>query len=380
MHICFLTNEYPKQGHAHGGIGSFLHVLCPSLVKLGHQVSIIHGTDGPSHHEVQNGVQLNFVKFSNKRGVAWWFNFRAVNQALKDLHKKTPIDIVEGSEMSFSFIEKISGIKYVIRLHGGHHFFAKGENRGINRWKGIQEKRSFAKADAYIGVSQYVIDHTSTYISFQNRPTKVIFNPIDLELFSGASLESIVPYNLVFVGTLVEKKGIRQLIEAFPFILERFPKVKLSIYGRDWKDPKGNSFRSRLERIIPVELKNKICFFGPVDRNLLPDIYASAHVCVFPSHIETLGLVAPEAMAMNRAVVFSETGPGQEVITHQVDGLLCNPHDSQDIANKVCDLLADQENLGRMARAARQKALSKFAPSVLLQENVRFYESLRKLN
>lgn len=378
MHICFLTNEYPRPGHAHGGIGSFLQVHCPLLVKFGHQVSIIHGTDGPSHSEVQNGVQLNFVKFSNKSGIAWWINFRAINKALKELHHKSPIDIIEGSEMSFSFIEKIQGVKYLIRLHGGHHFFAKGENREINRWKGIQEKRSFTKADAFIGVSQYVIDHTSTYFSFQNRPTKVIFNPIDLELFLGAPLDKIIPYKLVFVGTLIEKKGVRQLIQSFPMILNKFPKVTLSIYGRDWKDPLGNSFRSMLEGLIPHDIKNKIKFFGPVDRSQLPNVYASAHVCVFPSHIETLGLVAPEAMAMNRAVVFSNTGPGPEVIDHQVNGLLCNPHDPEDITKKVCELLADQDKMSRIAHAGRQQALSKFDPSMLVRENVRFYESIRE--
>lgn len=378
MHICFLTNEYPRPGHAHGGIGSFLQVHCPLLVKFGHQVSIIHGTDGPNRVEVQNGVQLYFVKFSNKSGIAWWINFRAINKALKELHHKSPIDIIEGSEMSFSFIEKIQGVKYLIRLHGGHHFFAKGEKREINRWKGIQERRSFSKADAFIGVSQYVIDHTSTYISFKDRPTKVIFNPIDLELFSGAEVEKIVPFNLVFVGTLVEKKGIRQLIQAFPSISRRFPKVTLSIYGRDWKDINGNSFRTKLEELIPIELKSKIRFFGPVDRDQLPGIYASAHICVFPSHIETLGLVAPEAMAMNRAVVFSNTGPGPEVIEHQVNGLLCNPHDPEDITKKVCELLDDQDKMSRIAHAGRQQALSKFDPSMLVRENVRFYESIRE--
>ena len=75
---------------------------------------------------------------------------------------------------SFNFIydflkQKIKNIKYVIRLHGGHHFFAEAENRGINKWKGFQEKRSFKKADAFIAVSNYVKNHTATYLSYYNK-------------------------------------------------------------------------------------------------------------------------------------------------------------------------------------------------------------------
>lgn len=62
--------------------------------------------------------------------------------------KKIEFDLVEGAELS-AFLPKIKEIKYIIRLHGGHHF-AEGENRGINWWKGFQEKRSFKKADAFI--------------------------------------------------------------------------------------------------------------------------------------------------------------------------------------------------------------------------------------
>ena len=66
------------------------------------------------------------------------------------MHKKKPINSIEGAELSFAFLPKIKDIKYVIRLHGGHHFFAVAENREINKWKGFQEKRSFKKADAII--------------------------------------------------------------------------------------------------------------------------------------------------------------------------------------------------------------------------------------
>jgi hypothetical protein len=57
------------------------------------------------------------------------------NAKIKDIHEKNPIDIIETSELGLAFINKIEGVKYIIRLHGGHHFFAEAESRGINKWK-----------------------------------------------------------------------------------------------------------------------------------------------------------------------------------------------------------------------------------------------------
>jgi hypothetical protein len=103
---------------------------------------------------------------SKVKGLAWYFNSKNIAKTITEIHKKNPIDIIEGAELSLAFLPKIKEIKYVIRLHGGHHFFAEGENRGINGWKGFQEKRSFKKADAFIAVSNYVKSHTAKYLSY----------------------------------------------------------------------------------------------------------------------------------------------------------------------------------------------------------------------
>ena len=41
MHICFLTNEYPKQGASNGGIGTFVKFLAEKLVYKGVTVSVV---------------------------------------------------------------------------------------------------------------------------------------------------------------------------------------------------------------------------------------------------------------------------------------------------------------------------------------------------
>lgn len=376
MHLCYLTNEYPKPGQSHGGIGSFLKVICPALVRAGNQVSIINGTSGQRKIVQQDGVTIIYTPFSRKKGFAWWYNYSAVDKEIAELHKNSPIDVVEGSEMSFAFTKKINDIVYIIRMHGGHHFFAEGEQRKLNKWKAFQEKRSFKIADGFIGVSHYVVNHTKKLLQIGDRPTRVIMIPIDLNLFSGADFKFSKAFNLIFVGTLVEKKGIRQLILALEKVISKFPEVKLQVYGRDWVDSKGNSYLKKLKENIPQILEKHVVFHGSVDQKDLPEIYKEAHLCIFPSHIETLGLVAPEAMAMQRAVLYSKTGPGPEVIEDGKSGWLCDPHDPVDIAGKIIEILSDDHELKKRATTGMLKVRNQFNLDLILDQNIAFYREV----
>lgn len=312
MHICFLTNEYPKEGFPHGGIGSFTKTLAVALIDKGIRVSVI-GLNYTSNNETEivYGVHVHRLKRSTIKMISWHFNFKAINNKIKEIHREHPINIIETSELGLAFISKIKNIKYIIRLHGGHHFFAEGENRGISKWKGFQEKKSFKNSDGFIAVSRYVKNHTEKYLSYYDKPLGYINNPINSKLFKPTE-KYLAKAKIVFVGTVCEKKGIRQLIQAFPFVKDIYPEAILEIYGRDWFFLDGSSYIQLLkEKELPKlgEISKDIHFYGAVSQTQLPEIYEKASICVFPSHIETQGLVAPEAMAMERPVIFTKLGP-----------------------------------------------------------------------
>jgi len=379
MHICFLTNEYPKEGFPHGGLGSFVKTLAESLVKSGVKVSVIGINYTPNEEiEMFEGVELYRLKRSKLKGLAWYFNSKAINATIVSVNKKHPINIVESPELGLAFINKIKTIKYVIRLHGGHHFFAEAENRGINRWKGFQEKRSFQKADAFVAISRYVKTHTEKYLSYLNKPLVYINNPINTQLFKpipGKEREG----RIVFAGTVCEKKGVRQLIQAFPIVKKQFPLATLEIYGRDWFFPDGSSYMQMLkDKELPLlgVIANELHFNGAIPFTAIPSTYAQAEVCVFPSHMETLGLVAPEAMAMQKPVIFTNKGPGPEIITHGQTGLLCSPHSPEDIADKIIWVLEHKQEAQQMGKEAGKDILKRFDLEVLVQKNIRFYEKI----
>ena len=379
MHICFITSEFPKAGFPHGGVGTFVATLAKALVLKGVRVSVIGLNYIPKNEtEVIDGVQVYRVTAKKIKGLQWYFNTQAVAQKIREVHKSNPIQIIETAELGLAFLPKIKDIKYVIRLHGGHHFFAEGENRGINYWKGFQEKRSFKKADAFIAVSKYVQSHTEKYLSYNGKVVEIINLPIDFSKFYPADPLLIEKHSIVFAGTVCEKKGIRQLILAMPKIRDKFPDAKLHVYGRDWFFPDTTSYIDYLQSsLTSVELENVI-FYGAVSHETLPQIYEKAAVCAFPSHMETQGLVAPEAMSMQKPVLFTKAGPGPETIKDYETGLLVDPYNPKDIAEKIIWFFEHPEKALEIGRNARRFVLRKFDIEVIVSENIDFFEKLSK--
>tara|TARA_R110002049_G_scaffold2372_7_gene17478 strand:+ start:1252 stop:2397 length:1146 start_codon:yes stop_codon:yes gene_type:complete len=381
MHICFFTHEYPKGGFPHGGIGTFIKTISKAYVKNGHKVSVVGINNYTGKEEVStiDGVTVHRLKSRKIKGFTWMLNSRAINNCIKKIHKQTPIDIVETPELGLAFLNKIAGIKYIIRLHGGHHFFSEAEKRKINWWKGFQEKKSFKKADAFIAVSNYVKEHTAKYLSYNNKKIQTIKYPIDLDIFYPRPEISVSENTILFAGTICEKKGIRQLILAMKKVLELFPEMKLEIYGRDWFFKDGSSYMDFLKtEVIPTlgENAKSIIFKGSVSINELAERYASSRLCVFPSLMETQGLVAPEAMAMEKLVIFSNCGPGPETITHKETGLLCDPYDIESISENIIWGLNNIEKGKLITQNARKFVLNNYNIETLVKDNIEFYKTV----
>ena len=375
MHICYLSSEYPLWQN--GGLGSFLQTISRQLVLMGHKVSILG--IGKADNEViidDKGVQIYRLPEPKFSYFKFYQNTKSINIKLALIHENNPIDIIESPEQGLFRIKKLKGIKYVIRLHGGHHFFAEGENRSINFFHGLKERWSFKKADAFIAVSNYVKEHTSKYLSFNEKPLEVINYPINLELFKPMPEVQIEPFNITFAGTVCEKKGVRQLIEAMPMVINKFPKARLHIYGRDWFDYNNQSYIEILKVQYPQIINQCVIFHGSVPFDEIPKCYAKAQICVFPSHVETQGLVAPEAMAMGKLVVFSELGPGKETVKHKETGLLCNPHDPKSIAEQIVWGLNNPDLNHKLVSEALLFAKSKFSLLKIANRNISFYDEL----
>lgn len=373
MHICFLTGEYPLGINNHGGIGTFTKFLAEQLSNYKINVSVI-GIYDKDECLVLNGVSVYKLKKSNWKFAKFYHHNLKIQLKLKEIHKDNPIDIVEGSELNFAFFSKKTPFKKVIRLHGGHHFFASEEHRKTNFWKSYQEKKSFKIADNYIAVTNYVGNKTKQLLNYKF-DFKIIYNSIDFTPFYEANIKKEQSFKLLFVGTVCKKKGVKSLILAMPKLLEVFPKLTLDIVGRDWMDKNG-SYISYLKSFISNSMEDKINFLGSISYNLLPEVIEKAHICVYPSLAESFGLTLIEGLLMGKKVAASNIEPFREITKGSTDVKLFEADSPEDIFIKITDLLNNEDV--EIRKRNRELVLNKLSPSIITEENIEFYKSLVK--
>lgn len=377
MHICYITAEYPVLNLPHGGVGTFVQNLGYKLIKSEFNVSVIRISNVDKVKIVNdNGVKVYLVP---KSSLPFSFipNSLKINRLIKKINKKHKIDVVETSELGLAFIRKIKSIKFVIRMHGGHHYFCLSENRKLEKKKVWQEKKSFLKADHIIAVSNYVGETTRGLLKLGNRKIQVIYNPIDVKKFYQSDDSKVEKFTILFAGTIIEKKGIRQLIESLEFLVDEFPEVKLKIAGRDAALPGTTTpYRPILEKSISNKIKSHIEFLGVLPNSELPKHIEQANVCCYPSHMEAMPLAWLEVLAMGKIFIGSLTGPGNEVVKDNLTGLLSDPHKPESIAEKIRWVFNNKNLSDVIARNAREDVLNRFNLDKLVEENINYYKSL----
>ncbi len=378
MHICFLCNEYPPASH--GGIGSFTQTMARALARRGHRVTVAGlYLDAPAGEWDDQGVRVIQIAPSPLPKTGFLVNGRRLRRELQRIHRQHPIDVLEGPEASLAMIDRKFPAAKIIRMHGGHRFFAVTLGRKPRAWRSWLEKRSFGRADYLCAVSRFVAVKTGELLSLGDRPVEVLPNPTelaDLEDFPEVAEEED---RILFVGTVCEKKGARELVQAMPLILDAIPNAKLWIVGRDSCDPQtGESFIEGLRKEVSADVLEQIEFCGAVPREQIPNLLARATVCTYPSHMESQGIVIIEAMSMGKALVANATGPGPEIVDDGVTGLLCDPHDPKSIADAVVRLLSDSALRHRLGQQARKQARSHYSLDVITAQNEKFYRGCVK--
>ena len=175
----------------------------------------------------------------------------------------------------------------------------------------------------------------------------VAYNGVDHERFNAAVARPSTPRDehvVLFLGHLHTRKGPTILAEAIPLMTAARP-TRYVFVGPDMGE------EGVLRQVVEASgVADRVHIQGQVEADDLPGLYASADVFVFPTAwpTEGFGLVAAEAMACGTPVVASRIGAIPEIVKDGVTGLLFEPGDPQDLADKLSRLLDDDELRARM--------------------------------
>lgn len=130
-------------------------------------------------------------------------------------------------------------------------------------------------------------------------------------------------------------KGHRELIAAWPMVLQAMPDAQLWIAG-------DGDLRPELEQLVAhAGLCHAIRFFGRVSEEQKQQLLADCRCFVMPSRGEGFGLVYLEAMRMGRPCLVSNCDAGREVIDPPAAGLAADPGDREALARAVVRLLTN---------------------------------------
>lgn len=185
--------------------------------------------------------------------------------------------------------------------------------------------------------------------------------------------------NIIFAGRIEPLKGIDTLLRAMALIQERRPaaveNLCVAIIGGDpWTDdPDDEMARLRALR-QKLDIHDLVTFLGSKDQDVLPFYYAAAEMVVMPSHYESFGLVALEAMAMGTPVIASEVGGLAFLVRDGETGFHVPSRDPEALAERIYRLLVDnncRRALGQNARTYAQQ----FAWPIIVDRMLRLYEN-----
>jgi glycosyltransferase involved in cell wall biosynthesis len=174
---------------------------------------------------------------------------------------------------------------------------------------------------------------------------------------------------LLFVGYLIERKGVRYLLEAAPAILAAHPHLRIVLIG---KGPEEQPLR---EQAAALGIAESVSFVGFLPHAQVIEWMQRALLLVLPSLEEGQGAVLLEALATGTPVVGSNVDGIAEVITPQV-GRLFTVGDAAALAAHVGDLLANPHCWQQASDAARRVALDTYDWRVLAQRFLALYGAL----
>jgi len=189
------------------------------------------------------------------------------------------------------------------------------------------------------------------------------------------------PHNmLLFVGRIEPLKGIDTLLRSMALLVEQKPHWRgnmcLAIIGGDKRETPAqwSTEMKRLRRLQgELGIGELVTFQGSQDQRKLPMFYSAADAVIVPSHYESFGMVALEAMACGTPVIASNVGGLRYTVRDGETGLLVPREDPAALAESIALLLDDEPLRTRMGENGQRHA-QRYSWSTIAHEMRELYD------
>jgi len=261
------------------------------------------------------------------------------------------------------------------------------ETEGEYRLKG--EQRVLEISDRIIAATLAELAQLQWLYKADTRKISVIPPGVDLGHFypipadEAKEFIGIAPCEqvLLFVGRIEPLKGIDTLIEALAILRQKGIQVCLSVIGGN-PDNDSETPDAEMRRLQSMReqygLTDLITFIGKRGQDTLPYYYSAAVAVVVPSHYESFGMVALEAMACGTPVVASQVGGLAFLVQDGVTGYTVPVDEPQAMAERLMILLQDPQLRLQMGRQAADFA-KLYGWEKITKQMIAIYEEVTSL-
>ncbi|MGH7777217.1 MAG: glycosyltransferase family 4 protein [Candidatus Dormibacterales bacterium] len=334
-----------------GGVTEHIRNLGDWLGRLGHDVR----TFAPSHRQDIEQDTADFYRIgrvfsvpANDSVARITLSFHLANRVAEILSKER-FDVLHFHEPLMPALP-ITLLRMSTTANvGTFHAFARS-NVGYYYGRFLL-KPYLKRLDGLIAVSEPARDFVNQYF---DAPLRVIPNGIDIDVFRPglAPAQGLRDgkVNVLFVGRLEKRKGLRYLLRAYEYMRERVPESRLVIVG-------DGPLRSGIESFVAGRGLKDVVLAGYVPAGDLPGYYAGADVfCAPATGAESFGIVLLEAMASGLPVVTTEIPGYLTVVDPGQDALAVRPKSWQELGATLVVLARDPELRRRMGASGLVKA------------------------
>jgi glycosyltransferase involved in cell wall biosynthesis len=236
------------------------------------------------------------------------------------------------------------------------------------------EEQTAQQATSIVTISNYSLGKIQMLYGIEESKVHIVPNGVDVEKFKptdaqvarrqfGLSNEPCV----LFVGSLIPRKGLSFLVEAAKIIIKENADTKFLIVG---EGPLKNHLAISLST---ANLSNNFKFLGNLDEDALSVVYNCTDVFVLPSIQEGQGIVLLEAQASGKPVVAFDVGGVNEAVRNNETGLLIKRGSSEKFGDALLRLLSDKSLREKMGANGRTFVTENFTWDICAQKMLKVY-------
>lgn len=353
MKICFVHEEYPEETNF-GGIATYQKNMAEELVKQGNEVFVICRGLKENKKYVENGVNITRIFVEQTQNQIWNYEEyrRLVAKELKNLQDNSKIDIIEVPDWGAEtiFFEKYRKVPIVVRLHTPLKVWLKYNKNNFGKvtpkmlkWENYMIKHADMVTCCSEALKEIIIK------DFRMSPNDIYVTPNPANIKNFYYDKNIKKNDeLLFVGSLEERKGVIVLAKALNIVFKEYPNLKIKFIGKDTtRNSKNISTIEYIKEIVDAKYQDNLIFIGQIPNYDLNLHLNQAKVGIFPSLFDNFPYVILESMITGIHIVGSKNSGMVEMLND--DTSIYNTGDHIDLAKRIIEKykLSDERKINK---------------------------------